>query len=326
MLTLYPPIKPYARHNLPVSGGHKIYVDESGNPEGIPVIFLHGGPGGACDKHSRRFFDPQMYRIITWDQRGCGRSTPHAELKDNTSDDLVSDMETIRTELKIDRWLVLGGSWGATLALLYAARHTDKVLGLVLRGVYLGRESDSRWLFSKEGSGRIFPDYWQTFAAHFPENERDDLLQACYKRLTGDDELARMGAAKAFCTWDAHCSTLRPSQEVLDSFSDPHKAIALARICTHYLANNIFLETDGVLPELSAIEDVPGIIVHGRYDIICPLENALTLQAAWPNSELRIVRDAGHSANESGIRDAMVRATDEMARRFKAEFNLDRSS
>lgn len=326
MLTLYPPIKPYARHNLPVSGGHKIYVDESGNPEGIPVIFLHGGPGVACDKHSRRFFDPQMYRIIIWDQRGCGRSTPHAGLSDNTTDDLISDMETIREELKIDRWIVFGGSWGSTLGLLYAARNTDKVLGLILRGVFLGRKADTRWFFDKNGAGRIFPDYWQTFAAHFPESEHDDLLQACYKRLTGDDELARMGVAKAFCTWDAHCSTLRPSQEVLDSFTDPHKATALARICTHYLINDIFLKTDGVLPEIPAIEEIPGIIVHGRYDMICPLENALTLQAAWPNSELHIVRDAGHSAYESGIRDAMVRATDEMARRFKAEFNLDRSS
>ncbi len=326
MLTLYPPIKPFARHSVPVSGGHKLYVDESGNPEGIPVLYLHGGPGVACDKHSRRFFDPQMYRIIIWDQRGCGRSTPHAELSNNTTPDLISDIEAIRAQLNVDRWVLLGGSWGATLALLYAAKYPQQVLGMVLRGVFLGRKSDTRWLFDKEGAGRVFPDYWETFASHFSEAEHDDLLQACYQRLTGDDELARMGAAKAFCSWDAHCSTLRPSQEVLDSFSDPHRALALARICTHYLANDLFLESDGVLSEISAIKDIPGTIVHGRYDMICPLENSLTLQKVWTGAELHIVRDAGHSANESGIRDALVRATDDMARRFKSEFDLDRSS
>ena len=326
MLTLYPPIKPFARHNIPVSGGHKLYVDESGNPEGIPVLFLHGGPGVACDKHSRRFFDPQMYRIIVWDQRGCGRSTPHGELRNNTTQDLLSDIESIRTQLDIERWVMLGGSWGATLALLYAAKNPQRILGLVLRGVCLGRQSDIRWLFDKEGAGRIFPDYWAEFASHFPESEHSDLLSACHKRLNGSDELARMGAARAFGSWNAHCSTLRPSQEVLDSFSDPHRAKALSLISTHYLKNNLFLDSDGILAELEAVKDIPGTIVHGRYDMICPLENALSLQNVWPAAELHIVRDAGHSANESGIRDAMVRATDEMARRFKSEFDLDKTS
>ncbi|CAM3758436.1 prolyl aminopeptidase [Parendozoicomonas haliclonae] len=326
MLTLYPQIKPYARHMLAVSGGHELYVDESGNPDGIPVLFLHGGPGLGCDKHSRRFFDPQMYRIITWDQRGTGRSTPYGSLQNNTLRDLVSDMEVIRNELKIERWVLFGGSWGSLLALSYAASHRDKVLAMILRGVFLGRRSDSQWLFDRNGAGRIFPDYWQSFASHFHEDEQDDLLTACHKRLTGTDELARMGAAKAFCTWDAHCSTLRPNQEVLDAYSDPHKAMALAKISVHYLANDLFLGEQGIMSDLPRIGGIPGIIVHGRYDMICPLENATTLQQLWPTAELHIVRDAGHSAAEPGIRDALVRATDEMARRFKADFNLDRTS
>ncbi len=235
MLTLYPPIKPYARHNIPVSGGHKLYVDESGNPEGIPVLFLHGGPGAACDKHSRRFFDPQMYRIIIWDQRGCGRSEPHAEISDNTMDDLVADMETIRTQLKIDRWLLFGGSAGSTLALVYAARFSARVLAMVLRGAFLARERDINWLFDREGAGRIFPDYWEEFAGHFPEKDRDDLMAACHQRLTGKDELARMGAARALCTWCAQCSTLRPNQEGAGQFiRSPSYYRSGTGICTLY--------------------------------------------------------------------------------------------
>ncbi|MCL6269937.1 prolyl aminopeptidase [Sansalvadorimonas sp. 2012CJ34-2] len=326
MLTLYPPIKPYARHNIAVSGDHSLYVDESGNPEGIPVLFLHGGPGAACDKHSRRYFDPQMYRIIIWDQRGCGRSEPHASTENNTTDDLVADMEVIRKKLKIDKWLLFGGSWGAALGLIYASRHPAKVFAMVMRGVFLGRESDIRWLFSKEGAGRVFPDYWQELVSHFPKKDHADLVAACHDRLVGNDELARMGAAKALCTWCAQCSTLRPNQEVLDSLADPHRTLALARISSHYMSNNLFLDSQGILPLLTGLDNIPGIIVHGRYDMICPLENAQTLQEKWPGSKLHIVRDAGHSANESGIRDALVRATDEMARRFKAEFGLGRTS
>ena len=326
MLTLYPPIKPYVRHNIAVSGGHKLYVDESGNPEGIPVLFLHGGPGGACDKHSRRFFDPQMYRIIIWDQRGCGRSEPHAETENNTTDDLVADMEVIRKQLKVDRWLLFGGSWGSTLALIYASRHPAKVLGMVLRGVWLAREGDIAWSFNKDGAGRVFPDYWEEFVSHFHEKEKDDLVTACRKRLTGKDELARMGAAKALCTWFAQCSTLRPNQEVLDSLSDPHRMLALAQISSHFISNQAFLDAHGVLPLLTGLDNIPGIIVHGRYDMVCPLENAQTLQKYWSSAKLHIIRDAGHSAIESGIRDALVRATDEMARRFKSEFGLGKTS
>lgn len=326
MLTLYPQIKPFTRHQLSVSGGHELYVDESGNPDGIPVLFLHGGPGVACDKYSRRFFDPQMYRIITWDQRGCGRSTPYASIENNTLQDLLADMEVIRQTLSVRKWMLFGGSWGALLALAYAAQYPQQMLGLILRGVFLGREQDTRWLFDRDGAGRIFPDYWQEFAGCFPESERDDLLTACHQRLTGTDELARMSAAKAYCIWDAQSSTLRPSQEVLDAYSDVHKALALASITTHYLKNNLFLGEQGILPLLPGLSNVPGIIIHGRYDMICPLENATTLQRLWPAAELHIVRDAGHSAYEPGIRDALIRATDEMARRLKSSFNLGSTS
>ncbi len=326
MLTLYPPIKPFARHTISVSGGHQLYVDESGNPEGIPVLFLHGGPGVGCDKYSRRFFDPEMYRIITWDQRGCGRSTPYASIENNTLQDMIADMEVIRQQLKVEQWVLFGGSWGALLALSYTTKHNQFVLGMVLRGALLGRKGDIRWLLDRDGAGRIFPDYWQAFAGHFPKDEQDDLLAACYRRVTGSDELARMGAAKALCTWDAHCATLRPSQEVLDAYSDPHKALALARICTHYLANHLFSGEHGIVDELPKLGDIPGIIVHGRYDMICPLENATTLQKYWPSAELRIVRDAGHSTHEPSIRDALVRATDEMAHRFRSDFDLGMTS
>ena len=325
MLTLYPPIKPYARHNLPVSSGHKIYIDESGNPAGIPVVFLHAGPGAGCDRHSRRFFDPEVYRIILVDQRGCGRSTPHGSLEDNTTDHLVSDLEAIRKFLGIERWMLFGGSWGAALALIYASRYPEHVLAMVLRGVNLYRPKDIEWMFTGDGVARIFADHWKSFLEHLSEQEQQDVLASCYQTLTGDDELARMGLAKAFCTWEAQCMTLRPNQEVLDSFSDPHRALALARISSHYLVNQMFLQDD-LLAGSQAWHGIPGVIVHGRYDLISPLENAISLQEHWPEAELYIVRDAGHSSFEASIRDALVRATDNLARQFRDDFGLGRSS
>ena len=325
MLTLYPPIKPYARHTLPVSGGHKLYIDESGNPSGIPVIFLHAGPGNGCDKHSRRFFDPNLYRIILLDQRGCGRSTPHGSLENNTTEDLLEDLEAVRRELKIERWMLFGGAWGAALSLLYASRHPGRVLAMVLRGLCLYRQQDIDWLFNRDGVARIFPDYWEVFANTFPEKDQSNLLQACYSRLTGEDELARMAIAKAFCSWQAHCATLRPSQEVLDSFAEPHRALALARLSSHYLLNKAFL-MESILSHSEQWKDIPGIIVHGRYDLLSPLENSTALQELWPDAELHVVRDAGHSAAEASMRDALVRATDSLGQRFRKEFGLDRSS
>lgn len=322
MYTLYPAIKPYARHTLQVDEPHQLYLEESGNADGIPVLYLHGGPGAACDKHSRRFFDPQTYRIILFDQRGCGRSTPHAELRANNTQALIEDIEAIRKFLNIDRWVLFGGSWGSTLGLLYAQQYPSNVMAMVLRGVFLCRETDIRWLY-QEGANRIFPDYWQHFVAPIPPNERENLLGAYYRKLTGNDELARMFAAKAWSVWEGHCATLRPNQEVLDSFSEPHRATSLATIECHYFTNNGFLEPDQIMRDIDKIANIPGIIVHGRYDMICPLDNALLLQEAWPAAELHIVRDAGHSAAEPSIADALIRATDEIGKRLKHEWGED---
>lgn len=325
MLTLYPAIKPYARHTLPVSGNHELYLEESGNPEGIPVLYLHSGPGGSCDKYTRRFFDPSLYRIIVFDQRGCGRSRPYGELKNNTTSSLLDDMEAIRHFMKVKQWILFGGSWGSTLALLYAIRHSERVLAMVLRGVWLARECDIQWLYC-EGANRIFPDYWQMFLQPLSESERGDILGAFYERLTGADELARMAAAKVWCLWEGHCATLRPCQDTLDGFSDPHYALTMARIASYYMVNKAFIQENEIIEQCQVITGIPGIIVHGRYDMTSPLENAQTLQQSWLEAELHIIRDAGHSAKEAGIRDALVRATDEMGKRFGKAFGLDKTS
>ncbi len=318
MQPLYPDIKPYTRHNLAVDDRHTLYIDESGSPDGIPVIFVHGGPGGGCGRYDRRFFDPEKYRIILFDQRGAGRSTPHAELTDNTSQHLVADIEAIREHLNIDQWVLFGGSWGSTLSLLYAQTYPDKVLALILRGIFLCRDEDIQW-FYQNGASRIFPDYWKDFIAPIPEEERGNLLSAYYQRLTGENELAKMAAAKAWSTWEGRCSTLRPSVQVVDSFSEPHRALSISRIEAHYFMNNSFLEQNQLLRDASKLADIPGIIVHGRYDMVCPLDGALALHDAWPNSTLQIIRDAGHSAQEPGIVDALVHATNDIANMLSGE-------
>lgn len=318
MHLLYPEIQPFATHRLVVEAPHEIYVEECGNPGGIPVLFVHGGPGAGCEAYNRRFFDPDLYRIILFDQRGAGRSRPHAELEGNTTQALVEDIEAIRTELGIEQWVVFGGSWGSTLGLIYAEAHPNRVLGLILRGIFLSRSADLQW-FYQEGASRIFPEYWDDFLAPIPEAERDDLLQAYHRRLTGDNELARMSAAKAWSLWEARCATLRPNQGVEEHFSDPHIALALARIEAHFFVNGIFLEENHVLDHASRLQGIPGFIIHGRYDVICPADNAHALHQAWPDSELRIVRDAGHSTTEPGIIDALVRATREMAIRLRPD-------
>jgi len=312
MQLLYPEIKPYARHELAVDDIHTLYLDESGDPEGIPVLFVHGGPGGGCGKYDRRYFDPEKYRIILFDQRGAGRSTPHAELQNNNSHELVADMERIREHLGVEKWVLFGGSWGSTLSLLYGQSHPDRVLGMILRGIFLCRDEDIEW-FYQSGAGRIFPDQWEHFIAPIPEEERDNLLQAYYKRLTGSNELAKMAAAKAWAGWEGRCSTLRPSNEVVDSYTSPHRAVSIARIEAHYFINNSYLETNQLINNADKLEDIPGIIVHGRYDMVCPLDGALTLHKAWPGSTLQIIRDAGHSAQEPGITDALIHATNDMA-------------
>lgn len=312
MQGLYPEIQPYVRHTLTVDAPHQLYVEESGNPEGIPVVFLHGGPGAGCEPFQRRFFDPQRYRIVLFDQRGCGRSTPHAALDGNTTQDLVADIERIRAHLGIERWLVFGGSWGSTLGLVYAETHPERVLGLVLRGIFLCRPRDIHW-FYQEGASFLFPDYWEDYLAPIPAQERDRLVAAYYARLTGEDEITRMAAAKAWSLWEGRTATLLPRQSVIDHFGNPFTALSLARIECHYFINDSFLETDQILARADRLRDIPGVIVHGRYDVVCPVEQAFALHGAWPQARLEVIADAGHSATEPGIVDALVRATDAFA-------------
>lgn len=319
MLILYPDIKPFQTKNLKIDGTHTLYFEQCGNPDGIPVLFVHGGPGVGCSKSDRCFFDPAKYHIILFDQRGCGRSTPHAELKDNTTQDLIRDIETLRKHLELDRWLLFGGSWGSTLSLLYTQAHPERVLGLILRGVFLCRREDLQW-FYQDGASQIFPDYWEDFQSPIPEAERGNMVKAYYERLNGPNELAKMAAAKAWSVWEAHCATLRPNHELVDSFAAPHMALALARIETHYFMSNAFIEENQILNNTDKLEGIPGIIVHGRYDAICPLSNAFALHRKWHDSELHIIRDAGHSSREPSITDALVRATRDMAYRFQGDY------
>ncbi len=318
MQTYYPEIKPYQRHQLEVDSDHNIYVDESGNPDGIPVIFVHGGPGAGCGRYDRRYFDPEVYRIILFDQRGSGRSTPHASLKGNTTQKLIEDMEAIRAALGVEAWVLLGGSWGSTLSLVYAQTHPERVLGLILRGVFLCRQQDFRW-FYQDCARQVFPDYWREFVQPIPVNERDNIIKAYYRRLTSDNEIEKMSAAKAWSLWEGRCATLRPNHEVVESFSHPHRALSLARIEAHYFVNDAFLEENQILRDADKLAGIPGIIVHGRYDMICPLDNAFELQKVWPGAELQIIREGGHSASEPGVLDALMRATEDMARNLRHE-------
>ncbi len=316
MLTLYPEVKPYNKFRMQVSPLHEIYVEECGNSGGIPVLVVHGGPGAGCDAAMRRFFDTMQYRIVLFDQRGAGRSTPHAELRENTTRHLIADMEAIREQLGIPKWLLFGGSWGSSLSLAYAQMHPENVLGLILRGIFLCREQDLNW-FYQDGASHVFPDYWEDFVQLIPQEERDNLLAAFHKRLTGDDDLLRMAVAKAWSVWEARCATLKPNHDIVEHFTDPHVAIALACIEAHYFVNQVFMQPNQLLEEAARLEGIPGIIVHGRYDMVCPLDNALDLYRLWPDSQLQIVREAGHAALEPGIVDALVRATREMAQRFE---------
>lgn len=301
---------------LAVDNPHEIYVEECGNPNGIPVLFVHGGPGTGCTEDHRRYFDPNVYRIVLFDQRGCGRSIPHLELSGNTTQNLIKDMEKIRETLQIDRWVLFGGSWGSTLSLVYAETHPDRVLGLILRGIFLNRHEDIQWLFGGGGANKIFPEQWQEFLSIIPDNLHHNPLLAYHEILTGDDEVTRMAAAKHWASWEGACSTLEPNKHVLELLKSPHTALGLACIECHYFMNNCFLEPNQILHNIDRIQDIPSIIVHGRYDIVCSLDNAWQLHQAWPTSELNIVRDAGHSACEPGIIDALVRATKNITHRL----------
>jgi proline iminopeptidase len=316
MHQLFPVIEPYKVHTVPVSDGHYLYVEECGRADGLPVVFLHGGPGAACETYHRQFFNPEIYRIILFDQRGCGQSRPHASLQGNTTQALVSDMEIIRTRLGIDRWIVFGGSWGSTLGLVYAETHPENVLGLILRGIFLCRSRDIHW-FYQDGASCLLPDHWQGFLQPIAEAERDDMVSAYYQRLTGEDEIAKMAAAKAWSLWEGRASTLLPKAAVVDHFNNPKTALSLARIECHYFMNDSFLQKDQILGNVSRLQGIPGVIVHGRYDVVCPLEQAWLLHQAWPLSRLQVIQDAGHSATEPGIVDALVTATEQFARRFR---------
>ncbi|KAF0191971.1 MAG: proline iminopeptidase [Gammaproteobacteria bacterium] len=315
MLQLFPSIKPYVKHSFAVDAPHILAIDECGNPAGLPVLFIHGGPGAGCEAYHRRFFDPNRYRIILFDQRGCGRSTPHAELRSNNTQSLVSDIEAIRIYLDIERWVLFGGSWGSTLGLVYAQTYPERVLALALRGIFLCRAHEIHW-FYQEGASHLYPDYWEDFVKPIPEDERGNLVKAYYKRLSGTDELARMACAKAWSIWEGRLSTLQPKKTVIGHFSDPFTAVSLARIECHYFMNESFLAPNQILDNAALIADIPGVIVHGRYDVVCPLKSAWELHRAWPKSELKIIPDAGHSATEPGIIDALVRATNQFADQF----------
>ena len=313
---LYPDIKPYRVGRLKVSALHELYFEESGNPRGKPAVFLHGGPGGGTDPKMRRFFNPKRYRIILFDQRGCGRSTPHASLEANTTWDLVEDIEKLRTELGIDRWQVFGGSWGSTLALAYAETHPGRVTELVLRGIFMLRRWELEWFYQDPGgAAALFPDLWEEYVRPIPPQERVDMMRAYYKRLTSEDPATLLAAARAWSIWEGATSYLRFKADYVAQFDDPGFAAAFARIECHYFINRGFFERDAQLLEhVGRIRHIPGVIVQGRYDVVCPMRSAWDLHRAWPEAELKVVPDSGHSAFELGTIHELVTATDRYAR------------
>lgn len=310
MREFYPEIEPYSTGHLKVSQLHSLYYEECGNPQGRPVVFVHGGPGGGVDPSMRRFFDPKIWRIILFDQRGCGKSLPFSELKDNTTWHLVEDMEVLRSHLNIKDWTVFGGSWGSTLALTYAIEHPQKVKGLILRGIFLLRKKEIDW-FYQEGASSLFPDVWAKYLEPIPENERHDLVAAFYKRLTSPDKEVRSQAAKAWSIWEGSTSKLLMDPKFIERFAGDEFADAFARIECHYFVNKGFFEEDGwILKNVAKIRHIPTWIVQGRYDVVCPAVSAYELNVAFPESKLIIVPDAGHSASEVGIRSQLIEATD----------------
>jgi proline iminopeptidase len=312
---LYPKIEPYRVDRLKVTPVHELYYEESGNPKGKPVVFVHGGPGGGTDPKHRQFFDPAKYRIILFDQRGCGKSTPHACLEDNTTWALVSDMERLRAHLGITKWLVFGGSWGSTLALAYSQKHPEAVTEIVLRGIFLLRRKEITW-FYQQGANELFPDTWEDYLRPIPVEERGDLLSAYHKRLTSPDRKVQIEAARAWSVWEASTSKLFPDVGFIEGFGEEEFALAFARIECHYFMNRGFFETDNYLIEnVGKLRKIPAVIVQGRYDVVCPMDSAWALHRAWPEADFTLVPDAGHSAFEPGIAKALVSATDRFAAR-----------
>ena len=312
--TLYPAIEPYRSGWLRVSPLHEIYWEESGNPKGKPALFVHGGPGAGADPRSRRFFDPKRYRIVVFDQRGCGRSRPHASLEDNTTWHLVADIERLRTFLGIERWLVFGGSWGSTLALAYSQAHPRRVSELVLRGIFMLRKWEIDW-FYQDGAGALFPDRWEDYLAAIPSRERGDLVAAYYRRLTSPNRATRVRAARAWSIWEAATSHLLTNDSNIDKWGEEDFAVAVARIECHYFVNKGFLRReDQLLRGVARIRHIPSVIVQGRYDVVCPIRTAWDLHRRWPEADFRVVPDAGHSALEPGNTHELVSATDRYVR------------
>ena len=313
MKQLYPEIEPYNQFDLKVSDLHTIHVEESGNINGKPVIFLHGGPGGGIEPVYRQYFDPEKWRIIVFDQRGCGQSTPHAELQENTTWDLIADIEKVRQHLEIDKWVVFGGSWGSTLSLSYAITHPDRCKALVLRGIFMIRKKEINW-FYQDGTSNIYPDAWEHYLRPIPEDERHDLVAAYYKRLTSNDDSVRIEAAKAWSIWEASTSKLIQSEESIHAFEDAKVAEAFARIECHYFTNRGFFDTDEwLLENVDKIRHIPTVIVQGRYDVVCPMISAWELHRAFPEADFEIVQDAGHSMTEKGIAAKLVEYTDKFS-------------
>jgi proline iminopeptidase len=314
MRTLYPAIEPFRKGMLRVSSEHEIYFEESGNPSGKPVVFVHGGPGAGCDIRARRFFNPDTYRIVLFDQRGCGRSKPHASLVDNTTWHLVADMEALRQHLSIDRWQVFGGSWGSTLSLAYAQTHPDRVTEIIVRGIFLLRPWELHW-FYQHGASALFPDRFEVYRSAIPVDERQDLIAAFYKRLCGNNRNEMLKAARAWSVWEAATSFIHTNSDMIDKWDSEEFAIAVARIECHYFVNKGFLKhEDQLLHDVEKIRHIPGVIVQGRYDVICPMQTAWELHRAWPEAEFKVVADAGHSAFEVGITHELITATDKFAR------------
>jgi proline iminopeptidase len=311
--TLYPPIEPFDTGRLDVGDGHSLYWERCGTKGAKPVVFLHGGPGAGCSPDHRRQFDPERYDILLFDQRGCGRSTPHASLEANTTWHLVDDIEKLRTMIGHEQWMVFGGSWGSTLALAYAQTHPDRVTELVLRGIFTFRQSELDWLY-RFGASEIFPDKWEEFLAPIPEDERGDLVAAYHRRLTGDDRDVQLAAAKAWSKWEAETVTLLPHPEVIATHTSDEFAIAIARIENHYMIHKGWIEEGGLIRGVERIRQIPAVIVQGRYDCCTPPVTAWDLHQAWPEAELVIVPDGGHLFNEPGVLDGLVRATDAFAR------------
>ena len=312
MRELYPPREAYLEGKLKVSDLHTIHFEESGNPQAKPIVVLHGGPGGGCPSYYRQYFNPEKWRVIMFDQRGCGKSTPHAELRENTTWDLVGDIEKLREHLGIDNWVVFGGSWGSTLSLAYSQTHPERCTGLILRGIFMLRQKELHW-FYQEGASNIFPDAWEEYLKPIPPEERGDLLNAYYQRLTSEDKKVRLEAAKSWSIWEASTSKLFLDKSLMNSFGESAFADAFARIECHYFVNKGFFETeDQLLTNVDKIRHIPAVIVQGRYDVVCPMVSAWELHKEWKEAEFIVVPDAGHSMTEPGIQTALLDATDKL--------------